>query len=936
MRFLANGDFYFPFDWMLYVAKHLYIWSFQSGTPNPDGLIRLPGRLLHFLVYGLTGNVGFSYFYLISSLVIAFAAFFFFAKYFLQIKKTPVLIIGALFFACNPIFLGNLAKVGLVLAAAMLPFCLLAIRAAFIHKRFRYFLPLILCLNISFLHPYTFTVNLGVSALYALYMAWRHRAFVLDNIHKFVLIGAVAVLCNLYFILPLLSMGTVSKDVISTNVTPSPVDYTALVGISNTGDFFTGFSLSKNVFKDFEFYSPLYQSIYFSGVFLFYVILMGLYLRVEKRLPPGDRRLVGILFGAFLACIALAATTVLHIDKLIELLIGMPGGWAFRSPLKWQLYIPLALFGVLVVLLRHIEGAKLKKWMFGLVATFILMNAFLVMDVYKKILVPRTLQTFGALMQKDMEHKTVLSVNSGECMDYMRANPRVTTELNQVFTSKNTQLKHVLADNVSAVNLGSYDYILDCKNGLTGKLGMYRFTRQAGFAGGTFQLYANQKPPGAVAAPQTVYALDQMQDIGHKYDFVTEVLGRNFAFTAPSADYPATALHDVMGDITPRDFHDGAVNITLPAANRDIYARQLQLRKTAGPLFYRLDNNQLTFSATSQTGFQPVPDKESIELPADKPARLRYEDGRFSYNNILPNGSFEEGLWQKKVADCYNYDKQPAIAMRLSNDRTHGRNSLQLEAKRHIACTGPQDITVKPGGHYLLSFDYQSLQGKYAGYYVRFDDPEETVVAERMQKSGSHWQAFSKELTVPKGASAMKVMLYAYPDTYGDQMRVVRYDNLSLINIPPLADRFYAIDTPKTPVKPPRKTTVTFVDPAKRLIQVTGAGAPFYLAASESHNPLWRLKLAGGQGVVPDKQHLKLNNTMNGWYVDPAALCRRGGCRAQANGSYDFALVMEFEPQRRFYLGAAISGLTFAGAAVYFACSHRRDREAGKGKWRWR
>ena len=182
---------------MLYWIKHFYIWSFQSGTPNPDGRIRLPGRIFNFIVFGASGNVGVSYFYLVSSLAVAFLAFYFFARNVLHIKKTSILLIGSLFFACNPIFLGNLAKVGLVLAAAMLPLCILAIHAAFERKRFRYFLPLILCLNLSFLHPYTFTVNALIGGIYFACMAWKHRLFVVDNLHKFALVAIVGILLNL-------------------------------------------------------------------------------------------------------------------------------------------------------------------------------------------------------------------------------------------------------------------------------------------------------------------------------------------------------------------------------------------------------------------------------------------------------------------------------------------------------------------------------------------------------------------------------------------------------------------------------------------------------------------------------------------------------------------------------------------------------------------
>ena len=77
MKFLSWGDYVIPFDWAIYWAKHFYMWSFQSGTPNPDGVIRLPGRALNFLVFGVTDNVGLGYFYIFASLLVAFLAFFF-------------------------------------------------------------------------------------------------------------------------------------------------------------------------------------------------------------------------------------------------------------------------------------------------------------------------------------------------------------------------------------------------------------------------------------------------------------------------------------------------------------------------------------------------------------------------------------------------------------------------------------------------------------------------------------------------------------------------------------------------------------------------------------------------------------------------------------------------------------------------------------------
>src|SRR5882757_9457538 len=138
MQFLSNGDFGFPFTWPLFLAKQFFVWSYQTGALNADGVMRMPGRLLNSLVFVLFGNLAFEYFFIFSSLVIVFASFYYFAYKFLEVKNIYILILSSLFYTFNPIFLGNLSKIGLVLAAAMLPLCLAMVREVFEQKRFRY------------------------------------------------------------------------------------------------------------------------------------------------------------------------------------------------------------------------------------------------------------------------------------------------------------------------------------------------------------------------------------------------------------------------------------------------------------------------------------------------------------------------------------------------------------------------------------------------------------------------------------------------------------------------------------------------------------------------------------------------------------------------------------------------------------------------------
>src|SRR6266436_7379986 len=105
MHFLSNGDFSFPFTWPLFYVKQFFMWSYQTGAANADGIVRMPGRLIDLLVFMLFGNLAFEYFYIFSSLAIVFLSFFYFSGKFLGVKNLYMRLIGALFFTLNPVFL---------------------------------------------------------------------------------------------------------------------------------------------------------------------------------------------------------------------------------------------------------------------------------------------------------------------------------------------------------------------------------------------------------------------------------------------------------------------------------------------------------------------------------------------------------------------------------------------------------------------------------------------------------------------------------------------------------------------------------------------------------------------------------------------------------------------------------------------------------------
>jgi hypothetical protein len=148
-----------------------------------------------------------------------------------------------------------------------------------------------------------------------------------------------------------------------------------------------------------------------------------------------------------------------------------------------------------------------------------------------------------------------------------------------------------------------------------------------------------------------------------------------------------------------------------------------------------------------------------------------------------------------------------------------------------------------------------------------------------------------------------------------------------------LRGAYYLVSEPEVQLVEPRAVTFDLVNPTKKRVHVQGATTPFYLAMSESFHPQWQLqsnnKKVNGvfnswvPWVRPDKVgeqfHYKLNDFLNGWYVDPQALCQGGNtaCTRNADGSYDLELTLEFFPQRWFYLGLLISTTTLLSCLGY-------------------
>jgi hypothetical protein len=107
---------------------------------------------------------------------------------------------------------------------------------------------------------------------------------------------------------------------------------------------------------------------------------------------------------------------------------------------------------------------------------------------------------------------------------------------------------------------------------------------------------------------------------------------------------------------------------------------------------------------------------------------------------------------------------------------------------------------------------------------------------------------------------------------------------------------------------------------------------------SEAYHDKWQLEMNNkkvqGLGAwlpgttadaVPAEDHFKLDDFLNGWYVDVPALCKMQHlCHLNADGSYDLEMVAEFTPQRWFYFGGVISVVTLLACLGYLGYAWRK------------
>ncbi len=302
--------------------------------------------------------------------------------------------------------------------------------------------------------------------------------------------------------------------------------------------------------------------------------------------------------------------------------------------------------------------------------------------------------------------------------------------------------------------------------------------------------------------------------------------------------------------------------------------------------------------------------------------------------NSYPSGGLEHDQ-AFTVSDCNNDDntskEHNGINGRLVDDHTEGQHALEVTARKHTACFSKKIMEFDKNANYLVMFDYKYVSGPAprVGLYPYSHEPINRQVAIPIDQPGV-WRSHQTMIRSADFTDEMYVNIYL-PTAKKQESRAL-FDNLRVYKLPRVPEAFWR--TPPTDLPPVTVTTAEQTASRHRL-NVQGLTKPRLFVFSETFDPNWRLTIRkpGDPSkaiILGEGKHIIANAFANAWQIDPAAL----PADIQNNaGAYEF--VLEYQPQRWFWIGLAVSGVIIATGTAWLVFSIRRDKARQKEQRRW-
>jgi hypothetical protein len=253
----------------------------------------------------------------------------------------------------------------------------------------------------------------------------------------------------------------------------------------------------------------------------------------------------------------------------------------------------------------------------------------------------------------------------------------------------------------------------------------------------------------------------------------------------------------------------------------------------------------------------------------------------------------------------------------------------------------------QPDSIYQISFDYLAPKG--GGFFVaegKTGEVAETDLPATGDKLGHFEMFFKSSSEAEEGAVHLSISVAEEKNLV---VRRIYHPEIILRNIEP--EKFRNLEIKKLP-----KITFVKINPTKYRIKVEEAKEPYTLVFSESYHDGWKAYVnqnqkskiknqndygetvasyfegeikegthknsfldkntfeAWGKKPLAEEKHLLVNGYANSWHIEPG----------DAGGEESYEIIIEFAPQRLFYIGLGVSLATLLGCLGYLGIEEIR------------
>ena len=271
----------------------------------------------------------------------------------------------------------------------------------------------------------------------------------------------------------------------------------------------------------------------------------------------------------------------------------------------------------------------------------------------------------------------------------------------------------------------------------------------------------------------------------------------------------------------------------------------------------------------------------------------------FKEKNILTNPSFENGTSYWYVPTSTNYE------VAISNDIIDGENFLQISTNittnKVWLFIKSNKINVTPNTTYMLQayMKYSNMNGshiKVEGFDISENKWKDIFFLTASHFGYSEWQQYIGYLTVPKYVTEIRIILasgWVSDPQYG--AGIAEFDNINLLSL----NELFLSNKPYDDVNYEK------ISPTLWRVRLNISQSSM-LALTESYDSLWVANVNGRKiSSIP------LYGVINGFWINQTGV---------------LDIVIEYEPQRWFYIGCAISLSTFLTCTAILVYSYTKSK----------